>query len=184
MARLTLLLIASLALLVALAGCGNHTDEPRTEGETEGAYLELGELYYQIQLSRQLNPNLRSDEDLLTGVPEFQQDLGDDEAWFAVFIRVSNETKEAHLSADDFEITDTQENVFRPIALDESNVYRYDAEMLEPGGVIPAQGSGGDVGARGALLLFKIPFESFQFRPLEFRIKPPTGPEGHVNLDL
>jgi len=186
MARRMLLTAACLALVAALAGCGNRTDEPRTFAETEGLYLELGDLDYQIQISRQLNPNLEADQDYLVGLPEGVSEPASDEAWFAVFVRVQNQTEETIEPADEFEIVDTEENVYRPVPLDpETNVFAYDANPLEPGELIPAEGStASNSPIAGSLLLFKLPYAAFQARPLEFRIQPPAGEEGTVDLDV
>ena len=54
LARLVLLSLAALAALAA-AGCGNKDDD-RTVAETEGIYVAVDELTYQVQISRILNP--------------------------------------------------------------------------------------------------------------------------------
>jgi hypothetical protein len=186
MARLMLLAAASLALVAALAGCGNRSDEPRTFAETEGLYLELGELEYQIQLSRQINPNITSDRDFLVGVSETVTPPTDEEAWFGIFLRVENQTEETLPAADDFEIVDTEENVYRPVEVDtDLNAYAYEGGPLEPGQLIPPLGSTAQshpIG--GSLLLFKVPYSTFQARPLEFKIKPSSGEEGTIDIDV
>ena len=186
MARPLLLAAACLALVAALAGCGNRTDEPRTFAETEGIYVELGELKYQIQLSRQLNPNDPEDEDYLKGLPEGTPEPSAEEAWFAIFMRVENDTEETHEVATDFEIIDTQENNYSPVALDpEISLFDYEPRPLGPGELLPELNTtaAGDP-IRGALLLFKLPYDAFQNRPLEFRIQGPDGDEGVIDIDV
>ena len=54
--RVLLLLALAAASASVLAGCGNKL-EVRTVGETEGIYVDVGELRYQVQLSRIINPH-------------------------------------------------------------------------------------------------------------------------------
>ena len=66
--RVLLLAVASLALLSGLPACGNR-HEVITDAETEGPYLNLGPLKYQVQISRQLNPDDLEDRVYLRGLP-------------------------------------------------------------------------------------------------------------------
>ena len=118
------LLVISAALLCALtaAGCGNK-HATVTVADTEGIYLDVDELKYQVQISRYMNPNDVEDRAYLTGLPEGEAEPTGEETWFGVFIRVQNSTDETITPADDFEIVDTQENVYRPVELD--NPYAY-----------------------------------------------------------
>ena len=76
--RQVVLLAADIALVAALGACGAKEDEI-THGETEGAYLDLGELKYQVQISRQLNPADREDEAYLLGLPAEERELAPNE---------------------------------------------------------------------------------------------------------
>lgn len=181
--RLALCLLA-VAAVAALAGCGNRI-ETRTLGETEGIYIDVGELKYQVQLSRILNPDDLEDRAYLAGLPAGEE-ASAEEAWFAIFLRVENTTGEPRPAAEEFEIIDTQENTFKPLAL-ENNPFAYEAEALAPKGIIPHPDSiAGEGVIQGSLLLFKVSVDALQNRPLEFRI---TGPEssdevGIVDLDV
>ena len=88
---------------MGLAACGNHHDETARVQliEGEGFYLSLGELKYQVQISRQLNPHDVQDRDYLRGVPEAQRTLAADEVWFGVFLQVENESGEPLRPSDD-----------------------------------------------------------------------------------
>lgn len=175
------------ALLCALfaTGCGNRL-ETRTVGETEGLYLDLDELKYQIQLSRYINPNDVEDRAYLKGLPPGTPQPSGDETWFGVFIRVSNSTDREITPANDFRIIDTQENVFRPIPLDpEVNEFVYVPNPIPPKGLIPQPDSTASVGPiQGALLLFKLKTETLQNRPLELRFRRGSGTEAIVDLDV
>jgi hypothetical protein len=175
------------ALLCALfaTGCGNRL-ETRTQGETEGLYLDIDELKYQIQISRYLNQNDVEDRAYLTGLPEGTAQPTGDETWFGVFIRVSNPTAEEIMPANNFEILDTQENVYRAIPLDtEVNHFAYKADPLPPKGLIPQPDSVAATGTiQGSLLLFKVKTSSLQNRPLEFRFRRGSGVTGIVDIDV
>jgi hypothetical protein len=180
------LLAAALAGTLAVAGCGNRVEE-RTLAETEGLYLDIGDLKYQVQISRQLNPADVEDKSYLLGLPEGTPEPAADETWFGIFLRVQNETDEPLPAADTFEIIDTQENVFRPIPLDpEQNPFAYQAIEVPPRTVIPEPDAADEQGpVQGALILFKVKTESLANRPLEFRFSNgPQGTQGIVDLDV
>ncbi len=176
------------ALLLALfaTGCGNKHAGGVTQAETEGIYLDVDELKYQIQISRYLNPSDVEDRSYLRGLPEGTAQPGGDETWFGVFIRVSNETDEEITPANDFEIVDTQENVYRPIPLDpEVNEFAYVPDPIPAKSLIPLPDSIPSEGViQGSLLLFKVKTSSLQNRPLEFKFRRGSGTQGIVDLDI
>ncbi len=92
LARLASLLLVTAAALGA-AGCFNK-EEQATLGETEGIYVTVDDLKYQVQISRILDPASPEDSAYLRGVPAGEGDPGQDEVWFAVFMRVENDTDE------------------------------------------------------------------------------------------
>ncbi len=69
MLRRTLAVVLSLALVLALAACGNKQDKT-LKAETEGIYIDLGEMKYQVQISRQLNAADPEDSEFLRGVTD------------------------------------------------------------------------------------------------------------------
>ena len=178
--RRPLVLLAGLTLIA----CGK-ADEPATEGETEAVYLELGGLQYQVQISRQLNPYDVTDRYFVRGLPPDEDTpLGAEDTWFGVFIRVFNDGDEPREATSSFEVHDTQGNVYRPIPLDESNVFRYEPTELGESQMIPTPGSVAfNSPSRGALLLFRVKIESFENRPLTLVISQ-TGVEGHAEVPL
>ena len=185
MSRLLRLLVVLAALAVVASGCGNKV-EVRTLGETEGTYIDIDELKYQIQISRYLNQNDVEDQAYLKGLPPGTEQPAGDETWFGVFLRVQNETDKTIAPANDFEIVDTLENVYRPIPLDrESNVFAYQPDPIAPGSLIPEPDSVSSEGViQGSLLLFKVKTSSLQNRPLEFKFRRGSGTQGTVDLDV
>jgi hypothetical protein len=179
-------MVLVLAAALVAGGCGNKQDT-RTIGETEGIYIDVGDLKYQVQISRILNPSDIEDRNYLTQLPAGTLPPKADEAWFGVWIRAQNTTSEQSFdTAQDFEIVDTQENTFEPIELEE-NEWAYMPRRLGPNTVLPdSQEPAGQGPVQGSLILFKLTNEALQNRPLEFKIKNPTNPDdvGIVDLDV
>jgi hypothetical protein len=178
-ARLGLLFVAALAA-VAASGCGNKEDKV-TLAETEGIYVTVDDLKYQIQISRILNPAAPDDSAYLRGLPAGEE-TADDEVWYAIFMRVENDTDDPHATAEQFTIRDTQGAEFEPIELDPNvNDYVYEPTELQPGKLLPALDTpASDNTIRGALILFKVKTESLGNRPLELEIQSPSGGENAV----
>jgi hypothetical protein len=182
----TVRLLLLLALAAVLAGCGNKL-ETRTIGETEGIYIDIGELKYQVQESRILNPNDVEDAAYLAGLPAGTAAPTPSEAWFGVWLRVENTNSDKTLPvADSFEMVDTQEHTFEPVTL-EHNPFAYAPADLGPKMVLPDPNSPAGEGViQGSLVLFKITTEALANRPVEFRINSPTNADevGIVDLDI
>jgi hypothetical protein len=182
-----LAITAALVLTAALplAACGG--EEP-THAATEGIYVNTGDLKYQVQVSRQLTPADFEDRDFLIGLPAGETPkLAPGEEWFAVFIRVFNMTNTPHQSSSQFTIRDTTGKTFEPVAIN-TNINRvaYHPAVVGGGDQIPVPGSlARENTTQGAMLLFKVPTESYSNRPLELHIAPPEGgAEATVDLDV
>jgi len=180
LARLALLCAAALAALAA-SGCGNKHDKV-TLAETEGIYVTVDDLKYQIQISRILSPAAPDDTAYLRGLAEGEQELADDEVWYGIFMRVENDTDDPHPTAEEFVIVDTQGDEFEPIELDpETSDFAYEPSELQPGKLLPELDTpASDNTIRGGLILFKVPAASLANRPLELEIKSPSGGEDAV----
>jgi hypothetical protein len=185
--------ITLLSILLAsggLAACGNHRDEDArvVHIEGEGLYLPVGDMKYQVQGSRQLNPSDTQDKALLAGLPASQRELKANEVWFGIFLQVENEGSRAERPSGDIEISDTQDQVFRPIAFDASNPFAYrPADPIPAGEVIPLKNTPGyDDPVRGALVLFKLNLAALDNRPLEMKIEGTGLPQqtGIITLDV
>ncbi|HWH95083.1 MAG TPA: hypothetical protein VNT03_14570 [Baekduia sp.] len=184
--RLAATTAVALAAATSLSACGNSGEEP-TAGKTEGVYVNTGELKYQVQISRQLNPADFEDRDYLVGLPAADKELASGQEWFAVFIRVFNMSKSAHPSASQFTIRDTTGKEYQPVAIDTSvNKAAYQPAEVGSGDQIPVPGSlARDNLTQGALILFKVENSSYASRPLELNITPPEGGEAAtVDLDV
>jgi hypothetical protein len=187
MARLLRIVLATALLAVVAAGCGESTS-PKTTAETEGLYLDINGLKYQIEMSRYMNPNDVEDAEYLVGLPEGSEPPGEDEIYFGVWVRVENVSETETLpAASEWAIHDTQDNVYRPIPLDtDINPFAFEPVDVPPKTVIPlASSAAGQGPIQGSLLLFKIKNDSFQNRPLELRFSNGgDSEEGTYDLDV
>ncbi len=181
--HLSLCVLALTALLI-LAGCGNKL-EVRTLGATEGLYIDVGQLKYQVQNSRILNPNDIEDRTYLQGLDSSEAPPNAQQTWFAIFVRVQNTGKRALPSARDFSIIDTLAKRYTPVRI--TNPFVYQPMTLQPKGLIPQPDSiAADGVIQGSLLLFRVDLTSLQNRPLEFHIANPANAKelGIVDLDV
>jgi hypothetical protein len=185
------ILATVLAASAGLAACGNKEKVVR-EAKTEGIYVDVGALKYQVQISRQLNPTNVEDQGYLVGLSPFDRTLGADNVWFAVFVKAENDDQDhTAAAAKEFELRDTQDHVFTPIELSADNVFAYRPAVVpkatsRSSGIIPSPDSPASEGpTNGALLLFKVPRPTLDNRPLELVISPPEGGEKSiVTLDV
>lgn len=180
-----LLAVLLVGLLGFVSACGETSSE--LVSKSEGGYVTIGGLRYQVQLSRILNPADLEDRSYLTGLKPEDRVLPKDTDWFAVFLRVQYEKDEGQpkKTAGEFRITDTQNNVFQPLPVD--NVLAYRPVTLQPKGLVPDPNSVTNTSpTQGQLLLFQVPTTSLDNRPLEFSIVNPENPEeeGSVVLDV
>ena len=181
--RFRVLAVAALAAL-ALAGCGEKTDYVRF-AETEGTYVDVGQLTYQVQLSRYLNPADPEDREYLVGVPPNEATLTGDEIWFGVWMRVKNYSDQTETPTDQFVITDTERKEYFPVPLPPTNVFAYRPKPLGPAQVLPQPDTAAASGPiQGSLILFKLKTESLQNRPLVLHIEQPGQDPAEIDLDL
>ena len=188
--------LLGLALAVSFAACGNK-EETVTDADTEGIYIDISGLTYQVQVSRELNPRDIEDQAYLKGLPPGTPPLRPTESYFAVFLKVWNEDSEPARAAEEFRVVDTQyteglpcertKGCFEPIALDTRvNQFAYAPTQLDPGESYPPASSTAYEGViSGSMLIFKIPYASYDNRPLDLKVKSAASEtEGTVRLDL
>ena len=138
-------------------------DEPAREGLA----LELDGVEYNVFITRQLNTKITPDKAYFDG-PEAAKD----ETLYGVFIQVCNRSNEAHQTADNFKIKDAQDNEFEPEELPPDNAFAYQPRELAPDECIPEAGSVAQLGpTSGSMLLFRLPLQNTEYRPLELEIQ-------------
>lgn len=162
-----LLLIALALATLGFAACGDKK-ETVSVGESEAVYVTLGQMQYQVQISRQLNPDDVRDREYLIGIPPRDRGLDPSQIWFGVWIRVFNGSEDSERAADEFHIVDTRGREYAPIALETVNPFAYRSTPVAAGHEYPLPGSAAaETSSTGALLLFKLPVDALSFRPLE-----------------
>jgi len=185
MLRRSAALVLAVAASLGASACGTEYNKGDQEklAESEALYLDLNGLKYQVQLSRQLNPQDVEDADYFRELPAAESSLPRGSIWFGVFIRVENESKAAIPSARTFLVEDTQGNEFEPI--ESENVFAYRPETVPGGEYIPKpERLQAYAGSQGSLLLFKIPLASLDNRPLELTVKSPNDSRRVARVDL
>jgi hypothetical protein len=180
-----LVLLACVAVFVA--GCGYKT-AVTTVAETEGVYVDVAGLTYQVQLSRYLNPGDVEDKQYLQGLPGNLNAaaLPGDEIWFGVWMRVKNYSDGPLMPTDTFVITDTEGNKYEPVPLDSAtNVFVYEPILLQHAQVLPTPDTAASSGPiQGSLILFRLKTTSLQNRPLKLSIEHEGAESAEVDLDL
>ncbi|MGK2954680.1 MAG: hypothetical protein ACSLFI_03285 [Solirubrobacterales bacterium] len=174
-------LVLGLAVMVsgfALAACGVNHDEK--EGIVEGEAVELGHLQYNVLFTRPLNIDDVEDSEYLVGQPDPEPD----QTYIGVFVKIKNtSTDESARLPATFKLVDTTGEEFE-------NIPSKSAYALQPGNVVgpeddvPTIDSTPQVGPiQASMLLFKLPDEALELRPVELHIEGEDGP-ATVELDL
>jgi hypothetical protein len=189
--KLSLLLLCALACL-ALGACGK-SKTPLTDENNTGANgvnstpITIGQLEYQVAVSRALNPYDTEDMGYLQGLPGTEQQPPTGQFWLGVFLRVANNGKHSQTPASVISLADTQGHTYTPVQLPALNNFAYRPVAIPSGGQIPFVDSiAADGPTQASLLLFKIPVSSYDNRPLVLTINDPTDltVKGKVTLDL
>jgi hypothetical protein len=175
--RLTLLACLA-AIAVGAAACGE--DEPGVdEPAREGLALPLGGVDYNVFITRQLNPAIPPDNAYVEG-PE----PAPGETLYGIFLQACNPSSdETYTTIDDFAVKDNQGNEFEPEELPENNRFAYHPRELDPKECIPEAGSVAQLGpTAGSMLLFRLPLENTEYRPLELELRGQG--EDHLTFKL
>jgi hypothetical protein len=179
--RRLLLPILAVATTTGLAACGDDGVQKTTA--SEGTYVTVGSVQYQVQISRQLNPTNVEDKDYLSGIPAAQATLNPDQVWFGIFIRAKNKTKIPLDTAKQFKLVDTVGNEYTPV--EAQNIVDYKPTVLGPGDVFPHSNEISSYGpTQGKLVLFKVTNRTLDNRPLEMSIVSPDGDKGSIQIDV
>jgi hypothetical protein len=173
--RLTL---AACVLALGAAGCGDEepgVDEPAREGLA----LELEGVEYNVFITRQLNPRVAPDGAYVTDAAPRG------EALYGIFIQVCNHSDEPRETVSEFVLHDNQDNRFEPEELPEDNAFAYTPGTLDPDECMPEAGSVAQLGpSAGSMILFQLPLENTENRPLELELEGESGETLTFELDI
>jgi hypothetical protein len=179
--RAVLPLLAALALAVlalGLAACGYSSDSTEVK---EGEPVKLGELQFNVTFSRYLNPTDSEDAAYLVGQPPPPKGS----SYFAVFLEVQNESEEAQqLPATTMRIVDAAGQIYEVIPSESLYAFPFGTEV-ESQEQIPVLDSTAQQGPiEGSLVLYLLPAEASDNRPLTLQIESAQGEKAEVTLDL
>ena len=197
MARRPLTLLCALAVASGLAACGNHHPHMASgqlsgtdvaDANNNGGYVDAGPVTYQLQISRPLNQYSAEDSQYVRGLPSgTSTNLPGTELWYGVFLWAKNQTQHPQTTSDNFEVMDTQGDVYRPLKLNTAvNPLAWDAESLAPLQTEPKPNTlMSEDATQGGELLFKMPNTIFDNRPLTLYILGSNNQKlGSISLNL
>jgi hypothetical protein len=173
---------SALVLLAAVTGgCGEAettaagaAQQAPEEAFREGLFEELNGLSYKVFITRQINNRDPEDRGYFQG-----PDAPPGSTYYGVFLQVCNMEKEPLRAASDFKVVDTLGNEFEPTSVPVTNIFAYRPSTVRPDGCIPDQTSvAAQAPTGGALLLFLLPLEASENRPLELEISDGFDAEG------
>lgn len=183
-------LVGALLAALTLSACGNDHGTI-TRGELESVNVQAGNLVYQVQISRALNPAAVDDAEYLQGVVPSEATLRTNEQWFGVWVRAQNTTDQPQKAASEFVVRDASDNEYKPIEIADTNPFKYVPRIVEQKSgngqpLLPNPDSASGSGPiQGSMLLFKVPYSIYQNSPAELEIFPPEGGKAStVTLDL
>ena len=169
---------AAVVLGVLLSGCDTAPENANQVSEGQG--IKLGDLLYNVQITRELNPGDTEDKAYLVG----QKPLGPDQYYLGVFMRIQNEGDAPAQIPTDFEIVDTVGDRFKPLPSKSEFALKL-GDTLHGGDELPEGESVAANGPiQGSMVLFRITGAAIQDRPLTLHIPSPSGSTGQVELDL
>ena len=182
MLRPVLMLLCLAALAAGAAACGNADEHPGVDHPArEGLALELEGVAYNVFITRQLNTRIPPDDAYVEEGTEPEPG----ETLYGVFLQACNATDEARETVDEFKIVDNQGNEFEPEELPDDNHFAYEARELLPSECIPEAGSVAQLGpTAGSMLLFRLPLENTEYRPLELEIEGEGDERLTFELDI
>jgi len=178
--RLGTALALAAALLAGrvLSGCDTNPED--TLSANEGEAMRLGDLLYNVQITRFLNPRDEEDKAYLVGQPP----PPNNEFYLGVFMQISNEGSAVQRVPTDFRVVDTVGTEFKPIpsrslfALDLGGRVPGNRQLPEP----ETTAANGPI--QGSMVLFLIDRAAVEDRPLVLHIPSSTGEVGDVELDI
>jgi hypothetical protein len=173
------LALCLLGLAAGVGACGEEEpgfDEPAREGLAIG----LDGIDYNVFITRQLNPAIPPDDTYYAGA-----DPDPDETLYGVFLQACNNSDRPRETAEEFKVVDNQGNEFEPEQEAVGEVIAYEPRVLAPEECIPEAGSLAQLGPEAAsMLLFRLPVEVTENRPLELEIEGEGDEHLTFELDL
>jgi hypothetical protein len=172
-------LLVLLALAVVGSGCGDGNEDNAVEAREQNR-VELAGVRYRVVIFRELNPYASPDDALWTGEPP-----AEGTGLYAVVLRACGAGDGPAQATGEVHLEDAFGQRFEPRAAGTADPYEYQSRTLEPGECLPGEDDPADDTFGGAALVFAVPFNAAQERPLVLVLGDPTsGETARVQLDL
>ena len=170
------LALSLLVIGLALASCGE--DPGGTEGN-EGEPVVLGDVSYNVGITRFLNPDDAEDKEYLVGQPQAPRGT----YYLGVFMVIDTESDDAQPTAGDYTVVDTLDTRYRPLASDSPYALAIGTDV--PGdSQLPELDTTAQTGPnQGAVLIFRVNDDVSDNRPLKLEIGS-SGESGEIILDI
>ncbi len=146
----------------------------------EGMPLHLGDLSYNVVISRPLNPNDVEDRQYLQGAPP----LPDDQFYLGIFIQIHNSGDSSQTVPTDFKVIDTQQDSWMAVPLHNPFALDLGSPIGGGGSLPPAESAAANGPIQGSLVLFLVDQSANENRPLELEVPSTSGEAGRIELDL
>lgn len=151
----------------------------RDEAEEAEESIVVGDLRYEAVLARILNPYIRPDQQLVSGL---QPDEG--KIWFGVFLRVCNESDETQTPSGNLALVDAFGKRLEPYELPPHNAFAYDPRPVAPDSCLPPEGSAPVRVSDGALVLFETSSDFLGNFPLALEVTGAGGGRERVIVNF
>lgn len=172
--------LAAVVVAAAIGACGDEGGAENAVEAREENVVRIDGLAYRAVLFRELNPHIPPDQSLVEGTPS-----GPDRGLYAAFIRVCNESEEQQTPTGQIVLEDAFGQVFRPLAEGVTKQLAYQPRPLAPGECVPAADTPASRTFDGAPLVYEVPYEAVQRRPMVLEIRPRGDREPvRIVLDL
>jgi hypothetical protein len=173
-----LALAAALLVGVALSGCNTN---PETDlSVDEGQPMKLGDLLYNVEISRFLNPRDPEDRAYLAGQPR----PPNDKLYLGVFMLVQNESDTAQEVPTDFKVVDTEGTEFKPIPSNSLFALKLGGQVGANDQLPEPESTAANGPIQGSMVLFLIDQAATENRPLTLDIPSSSGSAAEVELDI
>ena len=145
--------------------------------------VRLGGIQYRVVRFRELNPSIAPDRSILDGPPP-----SDGKGYYAAFVTACNASSRTRTPTSRIHLEDAFGQRFPALAAASDSVFAYRPRPLEPGRCLLAEDSAASRTVDGAAIVFEVPYDAAQERPLIVEISRSAGGSGRavarIQLDL
>lgn len=173
--------IVVMSIGCALTACGGeHNPDPAIEAQ-EGNQIRLGTVSYRVVMFRELNPRTAPDRSLVESY-----EAPDGHGLYAAFIEACNRGDEPVTPTSEIRLEDAFGTAYQPVLSGLEPDLTYVPRPLGTGQCLPITASLADRTFGAAALVFDVPYDITQERPLilEIREHADGGDVARIQLDL